>query len=76
MQDPTYPLVPTASALGALLVVLTLAASGARSAFNRGVVMFQAWMLLGLLLTLETWRGMLACMRHIFQHINPARGQL
>ncbi|VDC06354.1 unnamed protein product [Peniophora sp. CBMAI 1063] len=51
MQDPTYPLVPIASIVAAVLVLLTLITSGVRGAYNRGVVMFEGWVLVGLIIT-------------------------
>ena len=49
--DPTYPLVPIASIFAAVLVLLTFITSGVRGAYNRGVVMFEGWVLVGLLIT-------------------------
>lgn len=51
MQDPTYPLVPIANVFAAILVILTLVTSGVRGAYNRGVVMFEGWVLVGLVIT-------------------------
>ena len=51
MQDPTYPLVPIASIVAAVLVLLTFITSGVRGAYNRGVVMFEGWVFVGLLIT-------------------------
>ena len=59
MQDPTYPLVPIASLLAAVLVILTFITNGVRGAYNRGVVMLEGWVLVGLLITVVqsiVWR--------------------
>ena len=50
MHAATYPLVPIANALGASLIVLTLVANRVNGGHNRGVIMFQGWVLTGVLM--------------------------
>ena len=60
MADTTYPLIPAANILAAILVSLTLIASGLRGPYNRGVVMFEGWVLVSLVrIAIQTiiWHG-------------------
>ncbi|VDB94034.1 unnamed protein product [Peniophora sp. CBMAI 1063] len=50
MGISAYPLVPVANSLAALLIILTLVSNGVHSGHNRCVVMFQGWVLTGVLL--------------------------
>ncbi|KZV66810.1 STE3-domain-containing protein [Peniophora sp. CONT] len=73
MQDPTYPLVPIASIFAVVLVLLTFVTSGYRGAFNRGVVMFQIWVLVGLLITAIqsiVWRDTVQIIAPVFCDIS------